>query len=104
MTNGYIMVTRDRETSGIHIETTYYWRRYMDEGRRMIYCQAVSDVDTVQEKIDRWLEENQEEPDVRFEEGYDINDKIAEMVSAVQWIGNEHPLRCFRIHTEETSD
>jgi len=93
MTNGFIMVFRDREIGGIHVETTEDWQEYMEEGdRRLIYCQAVSEVETVQKKIDRWLEENDEWK--HSEE--DINAIVAEVVSSLQWIANEHPLECFR--------
>ena len=93
MSNGFIMLTRDREVGGIYVETTDDWQEYMnDEERRLIYCQAISDVDVVQEKIDRWLEEND---DLTYRQE-DINDIIAEMVSSIQWIANEHPLKSFR--------
>jgi hypothetical protein len=94
MTNGFILVTRDREIGGIYVETTEDWQEYMeDEQRRMIYCQAVSDVGVVQQKIDQWVAENAEDMVHRQE---DINDTIAEMVSSIQWIANEHPLHSFR--------
>jgi len=90
MNNGYIMITRDTDTRGIYVETTDDWVEYIDE-RRMIYCQAISDTDLVQEKIDRWLEENDDLKD----RDTDVNDTIAEIVSSIQWIANEHPLRSF---------
>lgn len=91
--NGYIMVTRDKEIRGIYVETTDDWEEYMEETpRRMIYCQAVSDVEIVQEKIDQWLKDNE---DLKFRQE-DVNDTIAEMISSIQWIANEHPLKSFR--------
>lgn len=96
MTNGFIMLTRDRGLGGIYVETTDDWQEYIEDDhdqRRMIYCQAVSDVEVVQQKIDQWLTENAEDVAHRQE---DINDTIAEMVSSIQWIANEHPLRSFR--------
>lgn len=91
--NGYIMVTRDKEIRGIYVETTDDWEEYMEETpRRMIYCQAVSDVEIVQEKIDQWLKDNE---DLKFRQE-DVNDTIAEMISSIQWIANEHPLKIFR--------
>jgi hypothetical protein len=93
MTSGFVIVSRDRETGGIYVETTEDWQEYMEEGDcRMIYCQAVSDLKRVQEKIDRWLEEND---GWKHREG-DVNDTVAEIVSSIQWIANEHPLQCFR--------
>lgn len=93
MTNGFIMLTRDRELGGIYAETTEDWQEYMNnEERRMIYCQAISDIDVVQEKMDRWLEEND---DLTYRQE-DINDTIAEIVLSIQWIANEHPLTSFR--------
>lgn len=87
------MLTRDRGMGGIYVETTDDWQEHMeDDGRRMIYCQAVSDVGMVQDKIDRWLAEN----DDMAHGQEDINDKVAEMVASIQWIANEHPLRSFR--------
>lgn len=78
---------------GIYVETTDDWEEYMSVGRRrLIYCQAVSDVEIVQEKIDQWLEEND---DLKNREG-DINETVAEMISSIQWIANEHPLKGFR--------
>jgi K+/H+ antiporter YhaU regulatory subunit KhtT len=92
MSNGFIMLTRNRELGGIYVETTENCEEYMnDDERRMIYCQAVSDVDVVQEKIDRWLEEND---DLMYRQE-DINEIIAEMISSIQWIANEHPLKSF---------
>ena len=93
MTNGFIMLTREREVGGIYVETTDDWGEYMnDEERRMIYCQAVSDVEEVQQKIDQWLQDNE---DLTYRQD-DLNDVIAEMVSSIQWIANEHPLKSFR--------
>ena len=94
MTSGFLMLTRDRETRGIYVETVDDWQERMsDEQRRMIYCQAVSDVETVQQKVDQWVAENGE--GVAQRQG-DINDTIAEIVSSIQWIANEHPLHSFR--------
>lgn len=90
MTSGYIMVSRDREMGGIYVETTEDWQEHVE--RRMIYCQAVSDVGEVQQKIDQWLVEND---DLTYRQE-DMNDIIAEMVSSMQWIANEHPLQSFR--------
>lgn len=99
MTNGYIMLTRDRDDNGIYVETTYDWLDHMEEkNRRLLYCQAVSDVEQVQEKIDIWLEENQEELHQNYE---NINDQIAELVSSIQWIANEHPLQSFHHYVKE---
>ena len=92
MTNGFIIVTRNREMGGIFIETTDDWEEIMDGNRRMIYCQAVSDTEIVQQKIEEWLGENVDLKD----RPQDINDTVAEMVSSMQWIANEHALRCFR--------
>lgn len=87
------MLTRDREIGGIYVETTDDWQEYMeDEKRRLIYCQAVSDVEVVQQKIDQWLQDNE---DLTYRQD-DLNDVIAEMVSSIQWIANEHPLKSFR--------
>ena len=94
MTNGFVILTRDREMGGIYVETTNDWQEYMEDGqRRMIYCQAVSDVEVVQQKIDQWVAENADDMAHQQE---DINDTIAEMVSSIQWIANEHPLHSFR--------
>jgi hypothetical protein len=88
MVNGYVMVVRDRETGGIYVETTDDWEGYMAEGdKRLIYCQAVADVGLVQETIDQWSDDDL---------GQDANDRIAHLVSAAQWVANEHPLRGFR--------
>ena len=87
------MLTRDREIGGIYVETTDDWQEYMeDEKRRLIYCQAVSDVEVVQQKIDQWLQDNE---DLTYRQE-DLNDVIAEMVSSIQWIANDHPLKSFR--------
>lgn len=91
MTNGYLMLTRDKENSGIYLETTEDWMDIVEENnRRVLYCQAVADVEQVQQKLDQWL---QEMPEMEQE---DINDQIAEIISSIQWIANEHPLQCFR--------
>lgn len=90
MTNGYIIVARSRDTKGIYIETNEDLDDYAD--MRMIYCQAVGEIEAVQEKIDRWVDENE---DVR-DRNDDVNDSIAEMVSSMQWIANEHPIQSFR--------
>lgn len=91
MTNGFILLTRDRDNHGIYVETTEDWMDYMDENnRRMIYCQAVANVEIVQDKVDTWLEEY--EPMLNTS----INDQIAELISSLQWIANEHPLESFR--------
>jgi K+/H+ antiporter YhaU regulatory subunit KhtT len=93
MTNGFIVVSRDREMGGIYVETTEDWQEYMEDGeRRMIYCQAVSDLEEAQQKIDQWLDEND---DLAYRQE-NMNDLVAEMVSSMQWIANEHPLRSFR--------
>lgn len=89
MVNGFLMVVRDYEEGGIYVEAVEDGGEYEDW--RMIYCQAVSDVGVVREKLDRWREEH-----VVPEEEEDINDVVAELVSSLQWIANEHPLRCFR--------
>lgn len=92
MPNGYVMIVRDKETGEIHVETTDHWLSYMEETpKRMIYCQAVSNVDNVQEKIDEWIEDEEEK-----EEEDNANDYIANMVSSIQWIANEHPIQSFR--------
>lgn len=97
MPNGYVMIVRDKETGMIYVETTNDWLAYMEETpKRMIYCQAVSDVDTVQGKIDTWMDEEEDE------EEEDANDQIASMVSAVQWIANEHPVRSFHYRTNQS--
>jgi hypothetical protein len=91
--NGYVMLTRDTETGGIYVETADDWEDYMDERpRRMIYCQAVSNMEIVEEKIDRWLNENE---DMKYRQE-DVNDTIAELISSIQWIANEHPLKSFQ--------
>jgi hypothetical protein len=90
MTNGYIIVARSRDTKGIYIETNEDLDDYAD--MRIIYCQAVCGIEAVQEKIDRWVDEND---DVR-DRTDDVNDSIAEMVSSMQWIANEHPIQSFR--------
>lgn len=95
MTNGFIYMFRHRETDGVYIETPEDMEDVLDvEGHRLIYCQAVSDVDVVREKIKQWKEE------LDVEEG-NINDQVAEMVSSLQWIANEHALQCFRPPNEE---
>lgn len=93
MTSGYILITRDRDTSGIYVETADDWMDVLEEyDRRVLYCQAVSDKDVVQEKLDRWLEENE----ISLQEDIpDMNSQIAELISSIQWIANEHPLQCF---------
>lgn len=90
MVNGFLMMVRDYEEGGIYVEAVEDWEEY--EGWRMIYCQAVSDVGVVREKIDRWREENSG----GHQEKGDMNEVVADMVSSLQWIANEHPLRCFR--------
>lgn len=90
MANGFLMVVRDYEEGGVYVEVVEDWEEY--KGWRMIYCQAVSDVGEVMEKIDRWKEEQH---GIHQEEN-DLNEIIAELVSSLQWIANEHPLRCFR--------
>lgn len=90
MTNGYVVVARSRETKGIYVEATDDWTDYAD--MRLIYCQAVGSVEEVNEKIERWLEENE---GLQHRQD-DVNDVIAEMVASVQWIANEHPVRSFR--------
>lgn len=90
--DGYIVVSRDHEDCGVYVEATDDLFRFVGgDERRMIYCQAVSDVETVQEELGRWLETHQ------INQNDDINDIIAEIVSSVQWIANDHPLRCFRV-------
>ena len=91
MASGWVVMSRDRHTKGIYVETTYDWEDLVD-GRRLIYCQAVSDLDKVQEKLETLLEDD----DYHSDDISDINDKISELVSSVQWIANEHPLRSFR--------
>lgn len=98
MTNGYIILTRDREDSGIYLETVEDWIDYMEEkNRRVLYCQAVSNMEQVQVKIDSWLDEYNE----LEHENENINDQIAEIISSIQWIANEHPLQSFRNHVKE---
>lgn len=90
MASGWILITRDPRTKGIYVDTTDDWLELV-EGRRLIYCQAVSDVDKVQEKLDRFRQDDSHD-DVEA----NMNDRIAELVSSVQWIANDFPLRSFR--------
>lgn len=97
MTNGFIYMFRDRATGGVYIETHEDMEDVLDmEMQRIIYCQAVSDLDVVEQKIKQWNDELQ----VNIEEG-NINDQVAEMVSSIQWIANDHPLCSFRPPTRE---
>lgn len=93
MSNGFVLVARDCEEGGVHVETTDDWEEYMS-GRewRLIYCQAVSDLVVVREKVAQWLEEEEAKGG---DEDADVNNVIAEAVSSLQWIANEHPLTCF---------
>jgi len=87
------MLTRDKETGGVYVETTDDWMEYMEEKpRRLIYCQAVSCIEVVGEKINQWLDDNE---DMKHRQE-DVNDTIAELVSSIQWIANEHSLRSFK--------
>ena len=94
MSNGYVIVARSREDSGVRVEAIEedVEEYLVERDMRIIYCQAVSDVEVVKDKIDRWLEQN-DDFGHRLEE--DINDLIAEMVSSLQWVANEHPLKSF---------
>ena len=73
-------------------DATVMERERVTEHLKKMGYTRISDVDVVQEKIDRWLEEND---DLTYRQE-DINDIIAEMVSSIQWIANEHPLKSFR--------
>ena len=89
--NGWIIITRNRETKGVYVEVTEDWREILGEDCRLIFCQAVSDVETVGQKVDQLLQEGSYHNDTG-----DVNDTIAELISSVQWIANEHSLRSFR--------
>ena len=95
MASGFVVIVRDIENKGIYVETTDDWQEYIEERpRRLLYCQCISDVDTVQEEIDKMVFEPQSS---------DISEMVAELISAVQWIANDHPLTTF-LPVEENSD
>lgn len=97
MTNGFLYMFRDRVTGGVYIEIQEDMEDVLDmDVQRIIYCQAVSELDVVEQKIKQWKDELQ----VNVEEG-NINDHVAEMISSLQWIANEHPLYSFRPPTHE---
>ena len=97
--NGFLYMFRHRDTGGVYVETAEDMEDVLDvDVQRIIYCQAVSDVEMVQEKIRQWKEE------LDVEEG-NINDRIADMVSSLQWIANEHTLQSFRPrHDQENQE
>lgn len=90
MVNGFVIIVRNKEDHTITVETTDDFEDYLDERKRLIYCQAVSDIDIVEEKVAQWLEDN------HYSDVNNVNDAIAEMVSSIQWIANDHPLSSFK--------
>lgn len=97
MTNGFIYMFRDRVTGGVYIETHEDMEDVLDmDIQRIIYCQAISDLDMVEQKLKQW----KDELEMNVEEG-NINDQVAVMVSSLQWIANEHPLSSFRSPIQE---
>lgn len=94
MAQGYVVISRDSSDSGVYIETTDDLEEYMEEhpDRRLLYCQAVSDVETVEDEVTQCLEDNEDIDKTHP----DINNQIASIISSIQWIANDHPLRGFR--------
>lgn len=99
MSNGFIVVARERGEGGIYIEAVEDdIEEYLEErDMRIIYCQGISDVARVKDKINTWLEDND---DFKDRHDTDINELIAEMIASLQWIANEHPLQTFHRQDE----
>lgn len=92
MTNGYIIIVRNRQNSHIIVNTIETIEDYLEEtDYRIIYCQAVSDLEIVTEKVSNWLEETTEFVD------NDINECIASTIMSLQWIANDHTLKSFTL-------
>lgn len=90
MPNGFLIVVRNLSDSGIIVEAVEDWEDFMDEQpRRLIYCQAISNLEAVVIEVKKWKEDFSAQTT-------DVNDIIAEIVSSIQWIGNDYPLRSFR--------
>lgn len=91
MNNGFLLITRNVHTGGIYLETTDDWSDLIDD-RRLIYCQAVSNLDLVQSEVHTWLQENSS----TLPDDTPVNDIVSWLVSSAQWIANDHPLQSFR--------
>ena len=88
--SGFLVVARDRGTGGIVATVLDDWEEEL-KGTRLIYAQAVADVDVVRDELGEWLQHADPE-----EGGTTMNDRVAWLVESAQWIANQHPLQCFR--------
>jgi len=98
MDNGFIIMVRNIESGSIIVDTTYDWEEYIfEKPRRLIYCQAVSEMSIVDQKIQTLVNEY-----ITDDDNLNINDKILEIINSVQWIANEHYLTSFKpkVHSE----
>lgn len=88
--SGYIVLYRDRTTKGVYATTVRYLESVLDEEDcRILYCQGVGNYETVQHKVDKFMEED-------LQEDTEMNERITSLINGLQWIANEHPLQCFR--------
>lgn len=86
--NGFIIVYHNRETKGICVDVVEDLEQYFEEKYRLLYCQGVSEMDVVKEKVDNWLHDS-----VLIDD--DINEKIASIIISLQWIANDYPVKSF---------
>ena len=87
---GFIVLSRNLQTCTIELDSVSSMEEYFGSDRRIIYCQAISDVHRVAGEIDRLIDE--------FEESSEksINEAISDLVISAQWVANEYPLDSFR--------
>lgn len=87
---GFVIIVRDCDTSGIVVDVVEDWEDFMEEtSRRLIYCQAVGNLEGARDAVDDFLNSYVNNEDE------DVCQQIAELVSSVQWIANDFPLQSF---------
>ena len=90
---GYVLVTRNKKNKKIMVVTVEDWREYMDEDdepRKLIFCQAVSNIEAVDHDLDEYLEGFNIDP------SESATNVVARFVTDVQCMCNEYPLESFR--------
>lgn len=87
MTDGFVILYRNRATSEVMLDVVDDVEEVLQScDCRLIYVQAVSNIDTIRKEISLV----NEDPEL-----YDVNEKIADLVEQAQWISNANPLRSF---------